>query len=169
MPGIMEKSVTCPVCHQKSRVADCRQVTPKGSDLSGDDGKTQVNTDLTDKYISPNFTIGQLRDKVTGQTWTLRPGRNVIGRDASSCTADIRIPTSNKRLSRSHLVINVVKQEGVGFVHYISLFKEEVNKTMVGGCELEYGDTLKLTDGCSIELPGVSLRFELPDSDKTEI
>lgn len=160
MPGIENKTVTCPVCHQKSRIRDCKRFQKHNNE----DEPTE-----TLYKSSTNLIIGVLKNTFTKQTWQLKTGRNVIGRKASTNLADIVIPTEDKRLSRDHIVIDVRETSTDGYVHLLSLAKERVNKTFVGETELEYGDCIKLKEGTVITLPGVKLIFEIPDNDITEI
>lgn len=115
-----------------------------------------------------NFTLGKLLVPSTGQSYRLKPGRNVIGRKAQSSSADFQIAGDDKRMSREHLVIEVKKERGKGFVHYISLFKERCNRTEVGRTMLEYGDCIILHHGDKVRLPGAEVKFEIPDGDGTE-
>jgi hypothetical protein len=71
-------------------------------------------------------------------------------------------------MSREHVVIEVKRVAGKGFVHYLSLFKEKVNRTCINNDVLEYGDCVILKHGDIIHLPGIDLKFELPDSDETD-
>lgn len=126
------------------------------------DRKTEVN-------LNSNWTLGRLNVAETGQAYQLKPGRNVIGRKAQTSSADFQIAaTADKRMSREHLLIEVKKVPGKGFVHYVSLFKEQCNPTQVGHEMLMYGDCLILHHGDRLRLPGVTVKFEIPDGDGTE-
>ena len=61
------------------------------------------------------------------------------------------------------------KVEGKGFVHYVSLYKEKVNETLINGVRLEYGDCVVLKDGDMLRLPEATLVFEIPDGEKTDL
>lgn len=127
------------------------------------DGKTQIN-------LGSNWVLGKLTVEETGQSYQLKPGRNVVGRKAQSSSADFQIAaTADKRMSREHLVIEVKKVPGKGFVHYVSLFKEQCNPTQVGHETLMYGDCLILNHGDRLRLPGVTVKFEIPDGEGTEM
>ena len=52
--------------------------------------------------------------------------------------------------------------------HYLSLYKEKVNKTFVGNEPLVYGDCIILNHGDIIKLPDADLRFEIPNEDDTD-
>ena len=89
----------------------------------------------------------------------LREGRNIIGREASSSSADIRLPRAYDRISREHLIINV-KRVGYGYKHEIQLYKREVNATMLNDTTLSGGDIYLLKEGDTIKFPGLALRFD---------
>lgn len=173
MAGIESKTVTCPVCHETSPFKAYRRVTDTGDgkektvypeDRAGDMEKTVPVT-------GGNFVLGRLR--VVGldiPPFLLRPGRNVIGRAASSSSADIQIPAGeNRRMSREHLVIEVKKISGKGFVHYVSLCKEKQNATFLNEERIEFGDCLVLKDRDVLRLPDATLRFEIPDEEETDL
>ena len=89
----------------------------------------------------------------------LREGRNIIGREATTSSADIRLPRSFDRISREHLIINV-KRVGAEYKHEVQLYKREVNVTMLNAITLSGGDVYLLNDGDTIKLPDLTLRFE---------
>lgn len=164
--GIETKSVTCPVCKQKSPFTKFKKVT-------GDDEKEKTHYLKGWKAAEPtdpdNLMIGRLKVKSSGQTLQLSPGRNVIGRKASASSADIQLETGeNHRVSREHIVIEVKKIPGVGFVHYLSLFKERVNPTFYNMRSLLFGDCVILKNGDTISLPNFDLIFELQESEDTD-
>lgn len=97
----------------------------------------------------------------TGQSFMLNLGRNVIGRLSSQSQADIKLSTEgNRQMSREHIVIDVKDEPGMGIMQYLSLYKEKVNPTFLGGMQLKYGDIVTLQHGDQIGLPGVTLIFE---------
>lgn len=164
--GIETKSVTCPVCKQKSPFTKFKKITDddekeKTSYLR--DGEATEQTDLD------NLMIGCLKVKTSGQTFRLSPGRNVIGRKASASSANIQLDTGeNHRVSREHIVIEVKKIPGKGFVHYLSLFKERVNSTLHNKGSLLFGDCVILKNGDTISLPNFDIVFELHESEDTD-
>lgn len=175
-PGIETKNVTCPICKLKNRFNQYRRVVPDSSggmntfnQSHGYGAKPQrtIEDSLTD-LPAVNFTIGRLIKEDSGEEFKLKPGRNVIGRKGHRSGADIQIDTAERRsMSREHIVVEVKKDPAMGFVHYISLFKEKVNPTFVGNETLLYGDCLILKDGDIIKLPDAVLRFEIPDEEAT--
>lgn len=173
--GIESKSVTCPICKQKSRFKDFKKIVEKGDERTqypGDEEKTSYQssadpgTDVGQGFI---FTLGRLKCSLLSKPFQLKPGKNVIGRKASQSMADCQIPTdASKRMSREHLVIEIKKVQGKGFVHYASLCKQKINKTFIGNEQLEYGDCVILNHGDVIKLPDAVVRFEIPDEEETD-
>lgn len=116
-----------------------------------------------------NMIVGRLTVERTGESYQLRPGRNIIGRRAQRSSANFMIDTGNSRqMSREHIIIEVSNEPGRGFVHRISLFKERVNDTFVGRDKIMYGDRMVLNHGDRIQLPDAILKFELPEEDATQ-
>lgn len=180
-PGIETKNVTCPICKHKYPFTQFRRVDQTSSNDDpdteypvGEEEKTSYaygNKSSEETEIgSPNFTLGKLKILGGSGTYQLKPGRNIIGRRGQKSEANFQIDTGEKRsMSREHIVIDVKKVPGKGFVHYISLFKEKVNKTYIGNEPLVYGDCIILAHGDVIKLPDANLKFEIPDEEATDI
>ncbi|MBR6979113.1 MAG: FHA domain-containing protein [Prevotella sp.] len=158
MPGLEKKSITCPVCKKKSPFTNYKKIANSSRQPSGD--PTLV------RGLNINTVIGKLTVLQNGQSYQLKEGINVIGRNAVSSTADFKIP-GNMRMSRQHLIIEVKEVPGKGLVHYASLYKNETNETYIGSEKLEYGDRIVLKDGVIIKLPGMDLKFEMVDPEGT--
>lgn len=180
-PGIETKNVTCPICKHKYPFTQFKRVYQTSSN---DDPDTEYPGDEEEKTSyacgkksseeteigNPNFTIGKLKILGGSGSYQLKPGRNIIGRRGQKSEANFQIDTGDKRsMSREHIVIDVKKVPGKGFVHYISLFKEKVNKTYIGNEPLVYGDCIILAHGDVIKLPDANLKFEIPDEEATDI
>lgn len=172
VPGLAAKDLTCPVCKHKDKVRAFRLLASNqdGNDDVDDSCTHYSSSSVSESAVADiNQLPGQLRVISTGQVFPLKMGRNVVGRKASSSSADIQLPVGDcKRMSRSHVVINVMKETGTSITTHISLFKENVNKTFVKGNEVLYGDELVLNDGDVIELPDLKVVYEIPDDEKTE-
>lgn len=182
-PGIETKTLTCPICKHKYPFTQFKRVTP-GPQTSAEDPGTDYPGSHEEEHTSyghhpgkeetevgtANYTLGKVKIPATGVSYQLRPGRNVIGRKGAKSTADFQIDTADKRsMSREHLVIEAKKVPGHGYMHYVSLFKEKVNKTYVGNEPLLFGDCLVLNHGDELRLPDATLKFEIPDEEGTEI
>lgn len=175
--GIENKKVSCPVCKKTHPFREYKRVVPTPS--YDEDGDTEY-PDKTKPYGDEehtltelprmDFTLGKLKIEGTTTSYQLHTGKNVIGRKSVKSQADFKIDTAEKRgMSREHLMVEVKKIPGKGFVHYVSLYKEKVNKTYVGDELLSYGDVLILHHGDVIKLPDATLKFEIPDDEGTEV
>ena len=170
--GIETKNVTCPICKQMSPFSGFRPVADYAAEertrYPGSEEHPGTQNSGPDT-VGSNFTLGRLKVLSSGKKFQLKPGRNVVGRQADNSTADIQIPTEgSKRMSREHLIIEVRKVPGKGFVHYASLCKEKVNATFVNDAGLEYGDCVVLHHGDIIKLPDSDVKFEIPDEEGTD-
>ena len=179
-PGIENRNLPCPKCKQVNSFKNYRNAFLKASIESTDQNLQKAgnnrrdyidNTGDNTEYGQVNFTLGKLRLSGSGISYQLKEGRNTIGRKSTTSKADFQIDTGNHRaMSREHLLIEVVKEKYKGFIHYISLCKENVNPTTVNGNTLYFGvDRMILNDGAIIKLPDAELRFEIPDEEATEI
>ena len=186
VPGIEDKFLTCPKCGRKRKISEyinLGDIYSKNNQNDGTDSDNRSIDDGTDsdktpydddsevseyKEIKYNSTIGKIVINSTGQTFQLKLGRNVIGRNSPQSTSDFKINCTTRRMSRNHLVIDVVKESLKGMVHYVSLYKAAVNATFIGQMKLEYGDKIPLKDKAVIKLPDVEATFIIPDEDATE-
>lgn len=183
-PGIETKSVTCPVCKHRYPFTQFKRVVPNvstedptteypGTDAHsghGDEPTHYGGEETTEIYEQPEYILGKVIVMGSGVSYQLKPGRNIIGRKGKTSEANFQIDTAGKRsMSREHLVIEVNKIPEKGFVHYLSLYKENVGKTFIGSQPLLYGDCFVLKHGDSIKLPDATLRFEIPDGEDTDI
>ena len=179
IPDIEKKNVTCPICKQTNRFVNYRLVTPNADGVAKSpvnefhNSKRGYDTGSNDatQYGPMNFTIGKLKLQGTDISFQLKPGINEIGRKSKNSEVDFQIDTGeSRRMSRKHLVVEVVKENYKGYVHYVSLSKENVNPTTVNGNPMCYGvDKVILNNGAIIKLPDAELRFEIPDEEATEL
>lgn len=169
VPGIEDKYVTCPVCNTRMRFTDFTIVGAGGNSGNDDDTQYAGMQGAGAAGAERNPVPGMLTMKGQPQkTYKLRPGVNIIGRRATNSNATIQIDCPGKRMSREHLVIEVSRQPGEGYIHYARLYKSQVNATFINGLQLEDGDILELYHGNVISLPDVELIFTIPDGDETE-
>lgn len=167
-PQMDDKPLTCPVCKKTSKFNQYKKVVPKTQIFGADDSETKVNPGGA--FNSNKLVIGKLVIPTSGLSFQLRLGRNIVGRKASSSSANHQIPTGeNKRMSREHLLIDVRRAPTSGFEHRVSLFKERENKTYINNTQLLFGDTLILQHGDIIKLPDLTIRFEIPDEEATTL
>lgn len=160
--GIENKKVKCPACGESSQFLLYKQLANKGQVKKSVQKQVPFVAEETRISISSNDNIGQLRIMGTKiPPFSLNLGQNVIGRSATVSNADIQIPIrGNKNISREHFIIEVKRVPGQGIIHYISLYKENVNQTRVNNEILEFGDCIIIRPGDIIQLPEVNLIFE---------
>lgn len=163
--GIEHKSLTCPVCKRSSSLAEYKPyIAPQ------EEHTCYPSVDNTGADSVENPLIGRLINSTTGQSYELKIGENIVGRKAAITGATIGLDTStNKRISREHLIISVSLVNGRGLRHTLSLYKERLNPTAVNGVPLSFGDRVILKHGDIINLPDLDLVFQIPDPDLTEI
>ncbi len=167
-PDIETKNVPCPKCRQRMPFTSFQRVVlrKKVNKTLYPEGFRNRQPNILGRQQpvgnpAPPAVAGRLRMQATGQLFQLHEGRNIIGRMAPESQATIQIPiAASKRMSREHLVIEVKQVPGKGYMHTASLYKPKHNRTMLGGQELEYGQTVALSNGCIVELPDATLVFE---------
>lgn len=179
IPDIARKNVTCPICKQTNRFVNYKLVSSnfqlRGlesvSDTFHSEKKDYQNSNDDTQYGPMNFIIGKLKLSGSDISYQLKLGKNEVGRKSRNSTVDFQIDTGDsRRMSRNHLLIEVVKEPCKGYVHYLSLSKENVNPTTVNGNTMCYGiDKVILNNGAIIKLPDAELIFFIPDDEATEL
>jgi hypothetical protein len=178
----------CPVCGQTSPFSSFKVVNaPQAAAPRREEGATEVLPTGDHRLVTPatpagaaavmqdanhtvfDFNLGGAKPTSCGRLVfmtgdispvTLREGRNIIGREASTSTATVRLPQTYKRVSREHLIIDV-KAVGNEYKHEIRLYKSEVNTTQLNTTTLTAGDIFVLNNGDTIKLPDLGIRFEM--------
>ena len=114
-PDNANKFVTCPNCHERRRFFEFNKIAPIieaiPSNLFGDK-KLDDNTELT---IKKDVSPGCLFDILTGISYPLHEGQALVGRKPQSSPpkADIPIVTTDRGMSRSHMIVRVtLAQDG---------------------------------------------------------
>lgn len=162
IPGLEQKSITCPVCKEKSPFTAYKRIHEEAESGTQYDGAGD-----TDYRYTKNTQLGCLLTlTAAAERYPLQMGRNVVGRKADGSSATVQVVSSN-RLSREHLVIEAKEVPGKGLVHYASLYKERCNATFVNDVRLEFGDCVILRSGDLLRLPDTVLRFEIHDEPHT--
>ncbi len=172
-PNLDNKLMKCPVCTKTSPFKSYIRMENRNSEKTEyQSGNTQTQYDKkTSVRESNDLILGELHVVNSDtQNFRLKMGKNIIGRKADSSKADFQISVKEtpSRLSREHLIIDVNRVEGKGFVHTISLYKQQVNDTFVNNEKVYYGESLILHHGDVIKLPdGISIKFIISDSEGT--
>ena len=180
-PGIEKRVLTCPVCKRKYPFSEFRMDAQKPAPAAGPSamsaggakptgGVCLHDADDNTNLVRGDFTLGTAATPGPVIASPLTPARTIIGRKSASSTAKFQIDTAGKKgMSREHLLIEVKKVPGKGFVHSLSLFKNRTNTTYVNNQPLSYGDSVVLNHGDVIQMPDAVLRFEIPDDEGTEL
>lgn len=137
--GIETKIIPCPVCGQKTPFAACERVVKK---------EPCSDTVLHTEAKAESVFIVQ-RDNQ--RSYELKPGFNSIGRAADSSTADVKIATADRGISRVHSVIQVAKTP-LGNTRCIISNAKNKNATYINGVHLEDGDAFVVKDGDKITM-----------------
>lgn len=169
--GLEKKTIRCPRCGQSYPFTAFAEyggpkLSPRHqSPSSGDETEYSGNVDNDSTRIctsSEPAAVGGILLPDKGTCLPLRLGKNVIGREASTSTADIRVPDSlgKRTMSRAHLLIHVTRS-GDTIKHQLSLFPDgkKKNRTYVNHTELHTGDVVILHDGDRITIDYQTLFF----------
>ena len=150
-PSNIGKNVTCPNCGTRNKFSVFERVSPAHPHF--EDSSTVIKEVFND-------TIGTLLDPSTGSKYPLREGRNLIGRMThnSPSKASVPIPTDNRRMSRSHLFIDVIRGADGRYHAYASNASNQ-NETMINGVVLEDEDKLSLNHLDNLSLSGTELIY----------
>lgn len=172
VPGLMEKSVLCPVCGEKRPFSAYKKLAESSQDDDdticgsykdgvGNEDETYVN--LKDKEDNTVLNCrAYLVDKQTKKSYALREGVNYIGRKANSTPAkvNVMIETSDMGFSRAHLGLEVVQVAG-GVRKYKIFNDDNKNLTYVNGNIMEKEDKIFLKNNDIIKSSTVELQFLL--------
>lgn len=150
-PANIGKDVVCPNCKTKNKFSLFPRIPVKP--VEEIDSSTEV------KRIA-NDSIGFLLDISSGTKYPLREGRNLIGRMTYKTPplANVPIVTENRRMSRSHLYIDVI-QGADGRYHAYASNASNQNPTTINGMLLEDGDALSLKDQDVLSLSDTKLIY----------
>ena len=166
-PGIQDKMLTCPICKYKAKVS----VYQMGAAAQGGMGSSDEATRLPGSYNKQiNKDAGQMRVLQTGQICELRIGSQILGRLASSGTADMQIGNDNYKdeyMSRRHVQIDVVRNE-VGIEHHLVEIGSK-NIIQLNGVDIQRGDEIILNFGDKLTLGKTDLILEVTDDESTKI
>lgn len=138
--GYQQMMVTCPSCMYRAKAAEFRDVQASAP-----------------AAVPPN---GRLREVSTGKTYTLPAGSNIVGRKATTGTANIQIDTTDQYMSRQHVRIDVIPTPEGSFEHRLMEIKA-TNKVKYNGTNLAPGEIVNLRAGDKITLGHTELVFEV--------
>lgn len=150
-PANYEKNVTCPNCKTRNKFSLFKRVSPVPS--PAEDCSTEIRTVSKD-------TLGALFDPSACRNYPLKEGRNLIGRMTHNTPskASVAIATDNRRMSRSHLFIDVIKGADGRYHAYASNASNQ-NETLINGVVLAGEDKISLKHQDKLSLSGTELIY----------
>ncbi len=90
----------------------------------------------------------------------LSPGRNIVGRRATTSQATIQIPTDDHYMSRQHCCIDITaKPDGTKKAVLRNFLNKNV--TYINGQSLESNDIIRLSDGDTIKMGNTTVTFKI--------
>ncbi len=148
IPNIESKRITCSSCGKNAMFREYEQVgssvEEKRTVLPGSGSQGEV----------------YLVDDATGRRYKLSVGANSVGRNASTCTADIKLETSDRSISRMHSYITVMLTAGGNVRCSISNAKNKY-PTSVNGEEVVGDDIIVVGPGDTIALAGSKFHIDI--------
>lgn len=190
LPGIQDKFLTCPKCKYKAKVSVYKaqaMQTPAGQpvNLGGTNGgysqsmaSNEPSTVVAgmnggmQQNIAPVMQPGQLRIMQTGQVCVLHEGSQVIGRLATTSTAEIKIGGNgymDQYMSRNHARIDVIRRPDGSLEHRLQEATRTVNGIVHNGIKMSSGDVNILEYGDEIVLGKTHFVFEASNNDATRV
>lgn len=166
LPDLDKKTVTCPVCKKKSKIAECERIMEqKDSEATQYAyGKKKSSEDTTTLDYDKVLPIGRLVNMQTGESHQLSLGKNTIGRKVSVPLPSVTIPIEERQthntMSREHAVIEVTRLANGSHRHFLYHWKGK-NGTYVDEKKVENADRIILNDGEVIRMGQVKVRFEI--------
>lgn len=144
-------SFKCPKCRESIPLS----MLPNGSKPDSEEMETIVLLPVQKKLGS--LTV--MADKDTPeQVLHLSEGISVIGRKSSASVANVMIETKDRSMSRTHICIEVVKDEKGGYKHLLS-DNNSKNNTLYNDAFLEKSEVVVLKDKDVLTLGNTVLRF----------
>ena len=149
-----EKHFSCPKCGKRIVVPFYK--------LRVEDGETQLDGNPVAQATQIGNANMQESCHLTcnGKDYPLPIGRNVVGRKASTSSADVQVETDDKFMSREHMVINVRRLPDGGIKVDVSNYKNK-NSTRVNDLLLQSGDAIVLHDGDTIQMGSTIMAFHI--------
>lgn len=164
-------SLHCPYCRTKLKI-DETKIPPGTRSFNCPQCKKEISMSILDEKLKneAETVIVSKKPKALGvltvivrpdepsQVFDLKEGINKIGRKAVSSDADIQIPTDDKTMSRSHISIDVQKDEKGGYKHLLS-DNNSKNQTLYNSNYIAQGEVVVLRNNDEILIGRTFLRF----------
>ena len=135
-PANAEKNVKCPNCQQRNKFNDFKRVLPAPVPVSPEQDETHID-------VMREESAGYLLDRMTGRSYPLHKGKQLVGRNThkSAPKADIPVETADLGMSREHLFIDVMSGRDGRYHIYVSNAKNQ-NPTQINGAPLAHSSAI---------------------------
>ena len=166
---LKEKIVTCPGCKKKLKIPNkhlesARQVRCPVCqyvlfvNFISDEAEEVEGSSTV--YGPPVKHMGNEKPYLAfeGKIYFLEESVNIIGRKASTSTANIQIDTNDRYMGRHHAVITKRTDQIGNFICTLKP-KDAKNGLCVNGIELTANDEVNLLDGASIKMGNTMMVF----------
>lgn len=165
------KQIICPSCKTVLQVKFQPQQEPMEAKTFyappkqpvADNGTTQLvggSFGATQLVMSPKNETAKASLVFGGVSYPLEEGQNIVGRKATTSTANVQIETADRYMSRQHCSITVTTLPDGKKKAVLSNYQNK-NQTTIDGQSIETGDAIRLTDGNSITMGHTTLTFKL--------
>lgn len=165
------KQITCPSCKTILQVRFQPQQEPMEAKTFyappkqpvADNGATQLvggSFGATQLVMSPKNETAKASLVFGGVSYPLEEGQNIVGRKATTSTANVQIETADRYMSRQHCSITVTTLPDGTKKAVLSNYQNK-NLTTIDGQPIETGDTIRLTNGNSITMGHTTVTFKL--------
>ena len=139
-------TVVCPACGNRLKV-----IVPQS--------KPPVSPVSTETKL-PTGTFAQPGALVcNGREYPLSVGDNIVGRKAAGSSAHIQLEVNDPYMSRSHILVRVVRGGDGGITTFVSNYKN-MNTTMVNRRMLGKVDEVVVKDGDTIQMANTIVMFK---------
>lgn len=174
-----EKRISCPKCKAGLKVMFSKP-KPKEELLTAhtvygpqepkpvpqDNGSTQlggaavgVATSGSTQLAPPQTFVRQAMLVFNGESFDLELGENSVGRKANTSHASLQIPTTDRYMSRQHVLITVRRLPD-GALKSVLRNDQNKNDTLIDGQAIENGDEIRLTNGNRITMGRTNLLYK---------
>lgn len=162
---VPQQPVMQPIYHTPQQPAEKETQYPGMPPAGGYAGQPQMPDSLVQQPMpnrsatsqGPKYKIGHL--ECMGRTYQLKPGRNTVGRAATTNDAMVQIFTgTDNTMSRLHAIINVVQTEN-GYGATIKHYEGATNATTIDGKTLTKYDEPFLKPGQIIRMGLMEVRY----------
>jgi predicted Zn finger-like uncharacterized protein len=155
--------VTCPSCNARLRLNE-KALSPQNPYINCVRCNTRIMIELPKEpapliedhtFIFEPAEVGWVivHDEFTeAQTLPLKPGKQTVGRSSPNKPCDVMITSQDRYMSRTHLIVEVVRGKDGVYKYWVSEHPECTNPTFIDTYPLKRGTTVELVDGVIMQL-----------------